>query len=156
MHMMKKHGCAGWGLLILRVVLGLAFFMHGIDKVQGIEGVMGFFGSIGMPAFMAWVVAIAEIVAGAMLVLGLWTRIAGYVVAVIMLFAILLVKMKMQNGIMAIELEAIFLAAGLAIAWVGPGKFSLGRRINMAMQQKGVCDNCHACSHTGCNDHEEK
>ncbi len=154
--MMKKHGCAGWGLLILRVVLGLAFFMHGLDKVQGIEGVIGFFGSIGLPAFVAWAVAIGEILAGALLVLGIFTRIAGYMVAVIMFFALILVKMKMQNGVMAMELELIFLAAGLAIAWVGPGRFSLGHRIGMAMRNKDVCDNCHACSNGGCNSHEEK
>ena len=48
---------------IIRVILGVIFLAHGLDKFQsGIGNIEGFFASLGIPAFMATVVAIIEIV----------------------------------------------------------------------------------------------
>lgn len=63
------------GTLILRVVLGLTFFVHGLVKFQGgIENTAGWFSSIGLPGFLATVVAAIELVGGIALVLGLFSR----------------------------------------------------------------------------------
>ena len=38
------------GALVLRVVLGITFFIHGLAKFQGgIENTVGWFASIGLP-----------------------------------------------------------------------------------------------------------
>ena len=61
-------------MAIIRVVVGLAFFMHGWQKVFtiGMSGVGGFFGSLGIPAagFFAIVVSLLELLGGLALILG--------------------------------------------------------------------------------------
>ena len=47
------------GALVLRVVLGITFFIHGLVKFRqgGIENIVGWFASIGLPGALAYVVA---------------------------------------------------------------------------------------------------
>jgi len=42
-------GARGWGLTVLRIVVGMVFLVHGLQKllVMGFGGVAGFFGSLG-------------------------------------------------------------------------------------------------------------
>ena len=83
---------ARYGLAILRIVLGIALVVHGWDKLSGgVGGVAGFFGTLGIPApgLMAWVVTIVELVGGILLIVGFLTQIAGILIALDMLGAIL-------------------------------------------------------------------
>ena len=85
---------ARYGLAILRIVLGIAMLVHGWSKLSGgVDNVAGFFGGmLGIPApgLMAWVVTIVELVGGILLVVGFLTQIAGILIALDMLGAILL------------------------------------------------------------------
>ena len=70
------------GALILRVVLGITFFIHGFVKFQGgIENQVGWFSSIGLPGFLAYVVAIIELVGGFALFIGLGTKVISATVS---------------------------------------------------------------------------
>ena len=41
------------GSVILRIVLGITFFIHGLDKFQaGIGNIAGYFDSLGIPGFL--------------------------------------------------------------------------------------------------------
>lgn len=61
--------------LILRVILGGSFFIHGLVKFQGgIENIAGWFDSIGLPGALAYVVAFVEMVGGLALIIGFGTR----------------------------------------------------------------------------------
>ena len=81
---------------IIRVILGVIFLAHGLDKFQsGIGNIEGFFASLGIPAFMATVVAIIEIVGGIALIIGLGTRIASLVLGVVLVVAIFQAKLGM-------------------------------------------------------------
>jgi len=83
---------ARYELAILRIVLGIAMLLHGWSKLSGgVGGVAGFFGSLGIPApaLMAWVVTIVELVGGILLIAGFLSQIAGILVALNMLGAIL-------------------------------------------------------------------
>ena len=84
---------ARYGLAILRVVLGIAMLVHGWSKLSGgVGNVAGFFGGVlGIPApgLMAWVVTIVELVGGILLVVGFLSQIAGILIALDMLGAIL-------------------------------------------------------------------
>ncbi|MCB1389807.1 MAG: DoxX family protein [Rhodobacteraceae bacterium] len=62
--------------LILRVTMGVLFIAHGWLKLAVFTpaGTVGYFASIGLPAFLAYVTIAAEILGGAALVAGLWTR----------------------------------------------------------------------------------
>lgn len=117
----------GFGLLLIRLALAAAFLAHGIGKLANMDGVIGFFGSIGLAPFWAWVVAIVETVAGAAMLFGAFTTIAGILLAVIMLVAIF--KAKMGGGFMGVELEFVLLVTSLGIALAGPGKWALSRKM---------------------------
>ncbi len=69
-------------LLVLRVVLGIVMLAHGYNHIWGggrIEGTARWFESLGMKPgkLHAWTASLAELGAGAMLVLGLATPLAA-------------------------------------------------------------------------------
>ncbi|OAJ73899.1 oxidoreductase [Brevibacillus sp. SKDU10] len=107
------------GALILRVVLGLTFLLHGLDKFQGgIENIVGFFESIGLPGFLAYVVGTIELVGGILLILGLGTRVISFLLMVIMVGATL--KVKLAAGFIGgYELDLALFAMALYLALSG-------------------------------------
>lgn len=122
---------ATYGFLILRVVVGIVFAMHGWQKltVMGFGGVGGFFGMLGIPfpELAAIVVTLVELVGGIALILGIGTRIAGALLAADMLVAMLLVHWP--NGFFmdtnGIELTLTLAANAIFFALAGPGALSL-------------------------------
>jgi putative oxidoreductase len=112
------------GLLILRVVLGITFLIHGINKFQmGIGNVVGWFESMGLPGFIAYATAIIELVGGAALIIGLGTRVVSVLFAIIMVGAI--VKVKAAAGFLGnpqmpgYELDLVLLAVSASLAVTG-------------------------------------
>lgn len=82
------------GKVILRVVLGLTFFIHGLSKFQGgILNTVGYFESLGVPGFLAYAVAAVELVGGIALILGIGTRFVSTLFALIMVGAIITAKL---------------------------------------------------------------
>ena len=67
---------APYGILLLRVALGVMFLAHGLTKLLVFTpaGTAGFFESIGFPGFLAYPVIAFEIIGGALLVLGVYAR----------------------------------------------------------------------------------
>ncbi|EEK98665.1 DoxX [Bacillus cereus BDRD-ST26] len=87
------------GNLIIRIVLGVTFFMHGLTKFQsGIDNIAGWFTSIGLPGGLAYGVATVELVGGLLLILGLGVRYIGLLFALVMVGAI--VKVKWSAGLL--------------------------------------------------------
>src|SRR2546426_3766518 len=88
---------ANWGLVPLRLVVGLVFIVHGGQKlfVFGVGGAAGFMAKVGIPwPFLAAVVVIAvEILGGLALILGLGTPLAAALLAIDMVVAILAVRL---------------------------------------------------------------
>ena len=126
---------ADLAMTIIRVVVGLAFFVHGWQKVFtiGFEGVGGFFGSLDIPAagFFAIVVSLLELLGGLALILGIGTRIVGLLFAINMLVALLTVHLSngffvSENGY---ELVLILGVASLAFAITGASSISLDNRL---------------------------
>ena len=120
-----------WGLTVLRVVVGAVFLIHGCQKlfVLGFHGVAGFLGTLGVPApgVAAVVVTLVEFVGGALLVLGLFTRWAAWLLAIDMVVAILLAHLKhgFFNQQQGFEYPLTLLAATIALALAGPGAASV-------------------------------
>jgi uncharacterized membrane protein YphA (DoxX/SURF4 family) len=122
------------GTFILRVVLGLTFFVHGLVKFQGgIENTVGWFSSIGLPGFLAYGVALLEVVGGIALVLGLFSRVVSGLLALMMVGAIFKVKLAvgfLGNGQMAgYELDLAFLAMAVFITLNGSAAYALDQAI---------------------------
>lgn len=138
----------GVGLLVLRIVLGVVFIAHGYGKLKGIDGVIGFFGSIGLSPMWAYLVSWVELLSGVAMVAGIFTEIAGYLIAIVMLVAIFMVKAKF-GFVGGYELDLILLASALAVAWSGPGMLA----VPMKKYRMGGCDNCDMCK-TTCSRHE--
>ncbi|WP_066254919.1 DoxX family protein [Neobacillus drentensis] len=120
--------------LILRVILGITFFVHGLVKFQGgIENIVGWFDSIGLPGFLAYGVASVEMIGGAALVLGLGSRIVSGLLALLMIGATVKVKLSvgfLGNGQMAgYELDLALLAMAVFITINGSKMFALDQLI---------------------------
>lgn len=130
--MARTQGSQDLGKFILRVVLGLLILLHGISKLMAGPGfVVQVVTQAGLPEFVAYLVYIGEVLAPLLLIVGLWTRLAGLIVAVNMLFALALVHVKQlgqmsDTGGWALELQGMYLAAALAVALLGAGRFSIG------------------------------
>ena len=115
------------GLLLLRAAIGTIFLYHGYPKLlhQG-AGMQGFFVQHGLPGYFVYISGIIEVFGGGMLILGLFARAAGLLLAAEMAVAIW--KVHSSGGITAVHNYEFPLAVGLAafaIATVGAGMISL-------------------------------
>jgi putative oxidoreductase len=117
-------------LLILRVVLGIIMIYHGWPKVTNLGGTIEGMAGMGVPApaVAAIFATVAEVVGGLLMVLGAFTDIAGLMFAIDMLGAITFVHAK--NGFSVakggMEWPLLLVAAALAIALAGPGRYAVG------------------------------
>lgn len=127
-------GNSDLGKLILRIALGLMILLHGIAKLlHGIGPIEGMVTGMGLPAFVAYGVFLGEVVAPILVILGFYGRIGAIVIVINMLFAIALAHSDEiftlnSQGAWAIELQGMFLFTALALAVMGPGRFSINRR----------------------------
>jgi len=124
-----------FGLLIIRLVIGLLFIGHGAQKLfgwfggYGLKGTGGWFDSIGMKpgVTMALFAGLAELIGGILFALGLLTPLAGIMIAGTMIVSI--VKVHGANGLWATsngyEYNLTLLAVAIGIALTGPGKYAL-------------------------------
>ena len=131
----KIENAQDWGLLILRVVVGLIFFIHGWQKLFmfGFAGTAGFLDSIGIPlsGVFGVILPLAEFFCGLALLLGLYTRWVAIPLAIDNLVA--LVIYHLPNGFFATnqgyEFVLMLLAANTAFVLIGAGAFSLDARL---------------------------
>ncbi len=128
-----------WGLLILRVAIGLVFIAHGWPKLNPsgtMKGPAGFAGwlkqmRVPLPTFFAWVVALLETVGALLLMLGLGTRILAVGLVIDMLVAIFRALRPMgatftsMTGGPRWELEFLLATGALALVFTGAGAIAL-------------------------------
>ncbi|WP_024695851.1 DoxX family protein [Pseudomonas syringae] len=130
---------AGYGLTVLRVIVGIAFIAHGSQKLfgafggYGLEGTAQYMESLGLtPGYlMALLSGGAEFFGGLGLLLGLLARPAAALVTVLLLVAIFTVHIgngffMANNGY---EYALALLGGALAVLIEGAGRLSLDRLI---------------------------
>ena len=126
------------GLLLLRLGIGGVVLAHGAQKVFGLGGGTGIAGfatnleGLGyqQATTLSWVTGVTELVAGAFLVLGLFTPLAAAAVLAIMINAVLL---KLGNGFFvsgprasdAVELSLVLGLGAACLVLTGPGRIAL-------------------------------
>jgi putative oxidoreductase len=130
------------GVLALRLALGAVFLAHGAQKAfgafggPGFQGATGFIGSMGFRPARFWTALAVggELVAGVLFLLGLLTSLAGLLVLGTMAVAIAKVHgpkgFFVQNG--GYEYNLVPIIAALAVAAMGPGRFSLDYVLGLA------------------------
>jgi putative oxidoreductase len=115
------------GILLVRLMIGIVFVHAGWLKLTDMDMVVGGFAMAGIPKFLAYFVSYFEFLGGLALILGIFSRYVGVVLAVIMAVATVLVHFPngygMQNGGYEYTL-ALFLGA-LALVTFGSGRYSL-------------------------------
>ena len=120
------------GLLILRVVLGITFVIHGIAKFQmGLGNVAGWFESIGILGFLGYVVAFIELLGGIALILGIGTRIFSALIAIVMVGAIFTSKLSLGfigEVAAGYELDVALLAMAVVLVISGSQLLSLDNK----------------------------
>lgn len=122
------------GKLIVRVMVSVLMLFHGVHKILNaaatINGLKGLLASHGLPEFLVYGVYLGEVVGPILILLGVFSRIGGALVAINMLFAIGLVQLgaftKLTDvGAWAIQPDLFFLLSGLAVVFLGSGRYAL-------------------------------
>jgi putative oxidoreductase len=122
------------GKLILRLALGVLILLHGVAKLSsGIDGITRMVASAGLPDWVAYGVYLGEVVAPLMVIAGWYSRIGAAVIAANMVFAVALAHradiFQLNNtGGWELELQGMYLFTALAIACLGPGRYSANRQ----------------------------
>jgi putative oxidoreductase len=117
--------------LLARITLGVLFMSTGWGKVHNLDKVTSFFVELGipMPAFNAAFVSYLELIGGALLLVGLLSRLAALPLAVSMIVALITAKAGDIHGLADLfgTVEFTYLVLLIAVAVGGPGAVSLDR-----------------------------
>ena len=120
------------GLVLIRVAVGLVFFMHGWNKIHNIPMVEGMMSGFGFPGGTGMFIAWLEVLGGIALILGLLTRVFGVIFGIQMLVAIM-VTGGVGTGYQPHELEIVLTLLSFGLALSGSGMYSVW---------KMECDDC--------------
>ena len=144
MELIKKHfHSPALGLFIIRLVVGIIFMFHGIQKLSNMEQTIGFFATLGIGAFLTWVVALVETIGGLALIIGYFSKFFSALLAIIMLVVIF--KVKWSAGFSAFEFDLVLLATTIAVLFSGCGEYSICKFWHKD------CADCKDSSGCGCN-----
>ena len=131
-----------WGAFLLRLTLGIAMLYNGWDKVVPTGGFHGgntftaidhyahFVTTLHMPYWLGYVSALTEFVGGILLIFGLLTRLAAFLVAINMLVAIATVNI--HHGYTGSQYSIALTAIAIMLLLFGPGTLALDRKLGLA------------------------
>jgi putative oxidoreductase len=134
-----------FGLLILRLVVGLTIAAHGSQKLFGVWGGSGMTGWTQVvqrlrmrPARpLAWVAALSEFGGGLLLALGLLSPLGSLAIIGAMLVAIATVHLSkgfwVSKG--GYEFNLTLIGASAALAITGPGAYSLDNALRLHLPE---------------------
>ena len=131
-------------LLSLRIVVGVTFLIHGLDKLSDLSDAERVFDSFGIPApeVLAPFVGVTETVGGLLLITGLATRLAALALTGDMVVALVTAHSELRffarEG--GIELELLLAGASLALVLAGAGRFSLDGALGLPRQLSSAWD----------------
>jgi putative oxidoreductase len=122
-----------WGLLALRVAVGVIFIVHGWPKITGARGMAAALGGgQAKPALVGMVTAqgVVEAGGGVLLILGVLTQLVAVAFMIIMIGAIVFKITKFKTGFMSQqttgwEFDLVLLAASLLLLFTGPGRLAI-------------------------------
>ena len=141
---------AAWGALVLRLAVGIVFVMHAYEVLvllgpRDLASTMLRQGVLpAVVPLLVWYTIAAQAFGGALILLGLWTRIAAVLNLPILFGAFFLLHLPqgffMRGAIreageraaaVGYELSFLVLACTIAVALIGAGPFSIDDRRRM-------------------------
>lgn len=139
---MDKSARERWGLLVLRLAVGLIFFAHGwVNVLGGREAfIRAMFSMAGWaaPDVLIWFLTALEFLGGLALLLGVFTRPAAFLLSAEMIGAMALFYLREGMIIVAVpnvplayafEYPLALVGALVCLALAGPGYFALDNRL---------------------------
>lgn len=121
------------GKLVVRLLVGVLLLFHGWHKlVDGVGFISGMLSAHGIPGVFAYCTYLGEVVAPVLIIAGVLPTVGGILVTINMIVAIMLAggsrlfSTSPMTGGYALELEAFYLFGGVAVIFLGAGRFSLG------------------------------
>lgn len=142
------NACSAMALLLLRIVVGAAFILHGWAKIQNPMDWMG--ADSGFPGVLQLLAAVSEFGGGIALVLGFLTTLGAFGIACTMATAVYMHSMilkdpfvAMSKGVTSWELPATYFMVAVFIMIAGPGCLSLDKKIFGKRECKDTNGKCH-------------
>ncbi len=144
---------ADYGLLALRVIMGVIFIYSGYIKLANPAMMIGMFSALHFPAptFWNYLVALTELIGGIMVLLGVYARYAAAVLSFVMLVAIILLAKMSGFNLMTIGYPLACMGGLLALAGVGAGKYRVlkseccCKKCKAGMNEGGCCKDDGTC-----------
>lgn len=114
-----------WGLLLVRVVLGVILIVHGLPKLRDLKGTGSWMAKQGFRpgGFWAVVVGLVETVGGAMIVFGFLTQVVVVLVAI--QFVVILLSVKRTAKFADKETDLLVFASAVLLITMAGGDLSL-------------------------------
>lgn len=110
----------------VRASVGVIFILHGMGKFN--PGFANALPNMGLPPELQIPIALAEVVPGILLIIGVLSRFSGALLAIVMMGAIFHVKgAQSMTGDGGVEFDVILLAASLLIMVAGPGRIAVAQ-----------------------------
>jgi putative oxidoreductase len=122
-----------FGALVLRLALGLSMVVHGYQKVIPYGSLQHFahtVAGLGLPYWLGYISAFAEFLGGALLILGLLTRLSAFLIAVNMLVAFFTVGIHQGFGIYNYILALAAMA--IMLLFYGGGALALDDKVGLS------------------------
>ena len=120
-------GFAAWAYLLLRLVFGLVFIVHGWPKLKSLKTTHKNFEAMGFKPGSLWgtVVALVEFFGGLAVFLGLLTSLAASLLVINMIVATVWKLSRKQGFVGGYEFDLLLVIVGLTLATIGPSGYSL-------------------------------
>lgn len=118
-------------LLLLRIAVGTVFIYHGYPKLTHAAQWATNFDHMGFPGYFAYIAGVLEVFGGAVVIVGVFTRIAGLLLAIEMAVAVLKVHGLISNpaNVHSYEFPLILGLSAFMLATVGPGLISIDQAL---------------------------
>ncbi len=123
-----------YALTFMRLVLGVAFVLHGLPKIERPGSANNIVAALHWPAFLGWIPTVGEPLCGVLLILGLATPFAGVYLMLEMFTTGVLTKILIRHVPFIVsgttpgvgwELDTVLFAMSFAIVALGPGLLAL-------------------------------
>lgn len=127
------NGLQPFAALLMRLALGASMIFHGYSKVVphgALDHHAHYVASLGLPYWLGYVSALTEFAGGILLVLGLLTRFAAFLISINMLVA--LITVNRHHGYSGSEYSLALFVIAAMLVFYGAGTLALDRKIGFA------------------------